>query len=72
MNEKTVKSNPAVTAMPVLIALSLAHFLNDLLQTTVNSAYPIIKDDLDLSFAQIGSITFVYQIAASVFQPMNV
>ena len=70
MNEKTVKSNPAVTAMPVLIALSLAHFLNDLLQTTVNSAYPIIKDDLDLSFTQIGSITFVYQIAASVFQPL--
>ena len=70
MNGKTVKSNPAVTAMPVLIALSLAHFLNDLLQTTVNSAYPIIKDDLDLSFAQIGSITFVYQIAASVFQPL--
>ena len=60
----------AAVAMPVLIALSVAHFLNDLLQTTVTSAYPIIKDDLDLSFTQIGSITFVYQIAASVFQPL--
>jgi len=56
--------------MPVLIALSVAHFINDLLQTTVTSAYPIIKDDLDLNFAQIGSITFVYQLAASVFQPL--
>ena len=56
--------NMAAVAMPVLIALSVAHFLNDLLQTTVTSAYPIIKDDLDLSFTQIGSITFVYQIAA--------
>ena len=62
--------NIAAVAMPVLIALSVAHFLNDLLQTTVTSAYPIIKDDLDLSFTQIGSITFVYQIAASVFQPL--
>ena len=62
--------NMAAVAMPVLIALSVAHFLNDLLQTTVTSAYPIIKDDLDLSFTQIGSITFVYQIAASVFQPL--
>lgn len=57
-------------ALPVLLALSAAHFLNDLLQTTVTASYPILKADLDLSFAQIGAITFVYQIAASVFQPL--
>lgn len=67
--DKGTKKISAV-AMPVLVALSAAHFLNDLLQTTVTSAYPIIKDDLDLSFTQIGSITFVYQIAASIFQPL--
>lgn len=58
------------TALPVLLALSAAHLINDLLQATVTATYPIIKDDLGLSFAQIGSITFVYQIAASVFQPL--
>ena len=57
-------------ALPVLLALSMAHFINDLLQATVASTYPILKSDLDLSFAQIGAITFVYQIAASVFQPL--
>lgn len=57
-------------ALPVLLALSAAHFLNDLLQTTVTASYPILKADLDLTFAQIGAITFVYQISASVFQPL--
>lgn len=56
--------------MPVLLALSLAHLCNDLLQATVAASYPLIKADLDLTFGQIGSITFVYQIAASVFQPL--
>lgn len=57
-------------AIGVLIALSATHLLNDLLQATVSATYPIIKNDLDLTFAQIGSITLVYQIAASVFQPL--
>lgn len=57
-------------ALPVLLALSAAHLLNDLLQSTVTATYPLLKADLDLSFAQIGSITLVYQIAASVFQPV--
>jgi len=57
-------------AVPALLALSAAHLLNDLLQATVSATYPMIKADLDLSFAQIGCITFVYQFAASVFQPL--
>ena len=56
--------------LPVLIALCAAHLLNDLLQSTLTATYPIIKDDLSLSFAQIGSISLVYQIAASIFQPL--
>lgn len=67
---KPDSQNIQTVAMPVLVALCTAHFLNDLLQTTVTSAYPIIKQDLNLSFSQIGSITFIYQLAASVFQPL--
>lgn len=51
----------------ILIALSLSHCLNDLLQSVVSAAYPLFKDDLGLSFAQIGLITLVYQLSASVF-----
>lgn len=55
----------------ILIALSLSHCLNDLLQSVISAAYPLFKDDLDLNFAQIGLITLVYQLSASVFQPIT-
>ena len=42
----------------ILIALSLSHCLNDLLQSVLSASYPLFKDDLGLSFAQIGLINF--------------
>ncbi len=62
-----------LTSMPtfnILLALSAAHCLNDLLQSVITAVYPMLKDDLHLSFAQIGLITLVYQMAASIFQPV--
>ncbi len=54
----------------ILIALSLTHLLNDTLQSVITAVYPLLKEGLSLSFAQIGLITLVYQISASVFQPV--
>ncbi|MDR0795461.1 MAG: MFS transporter [Tannerella sp.] len=59
----------AGTAFRMLIALSAIHCLNDALQALLSASYPLLKADLQLSFAQIGLITLVYQLAASVFQP---
>lgn len=58
------------TSMKILFALSLAHLLNDMLQSVVSASYPVIKDNLSLTFGQIGIIIFIYQICASVFQPV--
>ncbi len=58
------------STFPVLMSLCAVHCFNDLLQSVVSAVYPILKDDLSLTFAQIGLITLVYQIAASVFQPV--
>lgn len=58
-------------AFPILIALSVSHCLNDLLQSVITAVYPLLKTDLSLSFAQIGLITLVYQMSASVFQPIT-
>ncbi len=55
----------------ILLALSLSHCLNDLLQSVLAASYPLFKDDLSLSFAQIGLITLVYQLSASIFQPVT-
>ena len=58
------------TSFKVLVGLSLVHCFNDLLQAVVSASYPLLKDDLLLSFSQIGMITLVYQMAASIFQPI--
>lgn len=56
--------------LKILICLGASHLLNDLLQAVLTASYPILKEELALSFAQIGIVTLVYQIAASVFQPI--
>ena len=58
------------TAMRVLVALSVAHLLNDTLQSLVPALYPLLKNSFGLSFTQIGMITFTYQLTASVLQPL--
>ena len=65
-----LKAVMAMPAFPVLLALCAAHSLNDLLQSVITAVYPMLKEDLNLDFAQIGLITLVYQIAASIFQPV--
>jgi FSR family fosmidomycin resistance protein-like MFS transporter len=44
--------------------------MNDALQSVISASYPILKTELALTFGQIGLITLVYQVAASVFQPL--
>ncbi len=57
-------------AMPVLVALSAAHFLNDMIQSLIPAVYPIIKTAYALDFGQIGIITLTFQISASLLQPL--
>ena len=58
------------TAFGILVALSFSHCFNDLLQSIITAVYPLLKDNLSLSFAQVGLITLVYQTSASIFQPI--
>ena len=61
---------PEVTAYAILGAISLSHFLNDVIQSLVSAIYPMLKESLHLDFSQIGLITLVFQGCASVFQPI--
>lgn len=56
--------------MPVLAALSLAHLLNDLVQSMIPALYPLIKDTYRLDFMQIGFITLAFQVTSSLLQPL--
>jgi FSR family fosmidomycin resistance protein-like MFS transporter len=60
----------ARTSFPVLSALSICHLLNDLVQSLLPAIYPILKSTLGLSFGQIGLITLVNQMTASLLQPV--
>ncbi len=71
MNETVSdKKNTGSFALGILFALSLSHCTNDMLQSVIMAVYPLVKSELALSFAQVGLITMVYQISASVFQPV--
>lgn len=70
MGQNKVESASGIT-FRILVALSISHCINDSLQSVITAVYPLFKDDLALSFAQIGLITLVYQSAASVFQPLT-
>lgn len=58
------------TAHPVLIAVSLAHALNDLIQGIIPAIYPQLEQKFSLSMTQIGVITLCFQLSASIFQPL--
>lgn len=54
----------------ILIAVSFAHLINDLIQGVLPAVYPLLKEVHGLDYGQIGMITFVYQMSASIFQPI--
>ena len=69
-NPPTGKPAAETTVMNVLLALSLSHLLNDTIQSLIPAIYPVLKDSFRLSYAQIGLITFVFQMTGSVLQPL--
>lgn len=78
MNLKTIGSKivgtPTMTegtVFSMLIICCISHFLNDMIQSIIPAIYPIVKDKFDFTFAQIGIITFVFQMTSSILQPFT-
>ncbi len=65
-----VQPAPETTVLPIILAVSAGHFLNDLMQSLIPAAYPLLKDNLALSFAEVGLITMIFQGTASILQPV--
>lgn len=57
------------TIYSILLTISFSHLLNDTIQSLIPSIYPLVKTSFHLSFAQVGLITLVFQLAASLLQP---
>jgi len=58
------------TVFGVLLAISFCHLLNDMMQSLLPAIYPDLKADFGLSFGQVGIVTLVYQMTASILQPL--
>src|SRR5262245_11063578 len=54
----------------VLIAVSVGHLLNDLIQSLIPAVYPLLKTEFGLDFWHIGLITLTNQVTASLLQPL--
>ena len=63
-------TRPQQTVLSILFALSFSHLLNDTLQSLLPAIYPLLHAEFQLSFAQVGLITFTNQFTASLLQPM--
>ncbi|RXZ82313.1 MFS transporter [Paenibacillaceae bacterium] len=60
----------AVTVYPILFAISIVHMLNDTMQSTVSALFPILREELSLSYSQIGLIALAMNLTSSVLQPL--
>jgi FSR family fosmidomycin resistance protein-like MFS transporter len=61
---------PEVSAFSIVLALSFAHLLNDVMSSLLPAIYPLIKQAYALDFRQIGLITLASQLTASLLQPV--
>jgi MFS transporter, FSR family, fosmidomycin resistance protein len=56
--------------LPILLALSGAHLLNDLISSMIPAMYPLLKEAYRLDFTQVGLITLAFQVTSSLLQPL--
>ena len=55
--------------LKIVGAAAFSHLLNDLIQAVLPASYPLLKSEFSLTFAQVGWISLIYQLTASLLQP---
>ncbi|KQV83305.1 Fosmidomycin resistance protein [Rhizobium sp. Root1220] len=58
------------TVFGIIMAVSFCHLLNDTMQSLIPALYPMIKEGYGLDFTQIGFLGLVFQVTASLLQPL--
>lgn len=64
---KNTLNNPIY---PIMIAIGVAHLINDTMQSVVPAMFPLLERDLGLSFTELGIISFVLNMFSSTLQPV--
>ncbi|PTM96170.1 MFS transporter [Mycoplana dimorpha] len=63
-------AHAARTSFSIIVAVSVCHMLNDIMQSLLTSLYPLLKENYALDFVQIGLLTMAFQVTASLLQPV--
>lgn len=66
----STRPRAGTTVFPILFAVSAAHLLNDTMQSTVTALFPVLRDELSLTYAQVGIIALMMNLTASLLQPV--
>lgn len=66
----TSSSSAETTTYMVIAAVSICHFINDIMQSLLAAVYPMLKQDFGLDYWQIGFLTLMFHGTASLLQPM--
>jgi FSR family fosmidomycin resistance protein-like MFS transporter len=56
--------------MMVLLGISAAHMINDIMQSFLAALYPVLQAEFGLSFSQIGLLALAFMGTASILQPV--
>ncbi|WP_246187918.1 MFS transporter [Paenibacillus tengchongensis] len=70
MTAEQQRNSQQATVYRILLAISFVHLFNDSIQALIPAMFPILKDNLVLSYAQIGWISFALNMTSSVIQPV--
>ncbi|WP_050614577.1 MFS transporter [Bacillus testis] len=58
------------TTYKILLLIALCHLLNDTFQAVVPAMFPVLKQEMTLTYTQLGMIAFTLNIVASIMQPV--
>ena len=65
----TVNQSQSNPVYPIMVAIGVCHLINDTMQSVIPAMFPLLERDLGLTFTQLGMISFVLNIFASLLQP---
>lgn len=66
-NSSRAVANPV---FPIMIAIAVCHLLNDTLQAVIPAMLPILEQEFQFNYKQLGFIVFALNIVASLLQPV--
>ena len=65
-----IEQNFQKSVYSMMVAIGVCHLINDSMQAVIPAIFPLLKQDLGLTFTQLGLISFVLNLFSSILQPV--